>query len=96
MPLELLTFTAGTANSFVADGFHKFFHDVVPLGKKSADKKTLISNAVFSGLGFIALLHLGGIQVPYQLGLPTSFVIGAGSELVGEATYEYLQNNLSF
>ena len=96
VPLELLTFTAGTANSFVADGFHKFFHSVVPLGKKTADKTTLLSNAAFSGIGFIALLHLGGIQIPYQLGLINSFAIGAGSELVGSAVYEYLQNNLSF
>ena len=96
VPLEILTFTAGTANSFVADGFHKFFHSVVPLGKKTADKSTLLSNAAFSGLGFIALLHLGGVQVPYQLGLLTSFGIGAGSEIIGASMYEYLQNNLSF
>ena len=96
VPLELLTFTAGTLNSFVADGVHKFFNKVVPLGKKTADKTSLITNAAVSGVSLFALMHLGGTQVPYQLGALSTFVVGAGAEVVGSATYEYLSDNLYF
>ena len=96
VPLELLTFAAGTANSLVADGVHKFFNQVVPLGKKTADRTSLITNAAISGVSLFALLHLGGVAVPYQLGALTTFGVGAGAEILGSAAYEYLANNLYF
>ena len=94
VPLELLTFTVGTANSFVADGIHTVINKVVPLGKKTQDKTALITNAVVSGASFFALLHLGGSNVPYQYTLLKAFLTGAGGELIGSASYEYLLNNL--
>ena len=96
IPLEILTFSLGTANSFVADGVHQFFNQVVPLGKKTADKASLLTNAAVAGASFYALLHLGGMNVPRQVGLLSSFCIGAGAEVIGSGTYEYLQNNISF
>lgn len=96
VPVELLTFSAGTANSFVADGVHKFFNKVVPLGKKTADRTSLITNAAVSGITLLALLHLGGREVPYQFGMLRSFAVGAGAEILGSASYEYLANNLYF
>ena len=94
VPLELLTFSVGTLNSFVADGVHKFFNQVVPLGKKTADRTSLITNAAVAGASFFALLHLGGLNVPYQIQLSRALAIGAGGEIVGAGVYEYLTNNL--
>ena len=94
VPIELLTFSVGTVNSFVADGVHKFFNQVVPLGKKTADKTSMITNAAVAGASFFALLHLGGLSVPYQVQLSRALAIGAGGEIVGSGVYEYLANNL--
>ena len=94
VPIEFLTFGIGALNSAVADGIHTFLNKAVPLGKKTADRSALITNAIVSGASFFALLHLGGANVPYQYTLMKAFVTGAGGELIGSAAYEYLLNNL--
>jgi hypothetical protein len=96
IPVEFLTFGMGTANSFIADGVHMFLNKGVPLGKKTADRTALISNAVVAGLSMFTILHLAGANVPQQVGFFPSFIIGSVSEVVGSASYEYLANNLYF
>ena len=94
VPLEVLTFTVGVANSFVADGIHMFLNKAIPLGKKTADKTALITNAVIAGVSFFGLLHLTGYEVPYQFTPIRAFVTGALGEVGGTAGYEYLLNNM--
>ena len=96
VPLELLTFSVGTLNSFVADGIHTVINRVVPLGKKSSDMTSLITNAAVAGCTFYALLHLGGLSVPPQFTLLKAFAVGSMGEVVGSGVYEYLSNNLYF
>ena len=38
IPVEFFTFGIGTANSFATDAISLFFHEAVPLGKKSSDR----------------------------------------------------------
>ena len=71
-------------------------NQVVPLGKKTADKTSLITNAAVAGGSFFALLHIGGMSVPYQLGFLSSVAAGAGGEIIGSGVYEHLANNLYF
>ena len=94
VPIELLTFSVGTLNSFVADGIHTFLNKATPLGKKTSDRISLVSNAVISGVSFFGLLHLAGYDVPYQYTPLRAFATGAVGELAGSAGYEYLVNNL--
>ena len=96
IPLEFLTFGVGLANSFVADGIHLFLHKATPLGKKTSDRISLVSNAVISGVSFFGLLHLAGMNVPYQFTPIRAFATGAVGELAGTASYEYLANSLHF
>ena len=94
IPLEFLTLGLGVANSFVADGLHQFINKAVPLGKKTSDRVSVVSNAVISGITFFGLLHLGGAQVPYDFTPMRAFITGSVGELAGSAGYEYLLNNM--
>ena len=96
VPLELLTFSVGTLNSFVADGIHTVINRVVPLGKKSSDMTSVITNAAVAGCSFYMLLHLGGTNIPTQFTMLKAFTVGSLGEVVGSGVYEYLSNNLYF
>lgn len=96
VPMELLTFSVGAANSLVADKIHTTINGVVPLGKKTADRTSLITNAAVAGCSFFLLLHFGGTNVPYQFTPLRAFAVGSLGEVIGAGTYEYLSNNLYF
>ena len=92
--LGALAFGVGAVGSLVGDLAHKFIKDDVDISEKWKDRTSLLTGMAINGALFTGLLCLYDREVCKDFGYGMGFLVGAGSEFLGSASYNYLKSNM--
>lgn len=92
--LPAVAFGLGAVGSLLGDLAHKFIKDDVDISEKWKDRTSLLAGVGLNGALFTGLLYCYNQDVANDFGYATAFLVGAGSEFLGTASYNYLKENM--